>query len=93
MQLAFAEMMRIGEALFEQAHGVGMSPFGYGLLCQFHACKLILCRHLAFAALPGVEYVGVELGLSLLILSCLVEQSNLLEQQVVAPGNEVAVFS
>ena len=59
---------------------------------QLHATELILCRHLALAAFPRMEFVGVEFLLRLFVASRLVEQCDPFEHEVVALRDELRVL-
>ena len=72
-------MWGIVEALLQKPYSLcRLRIVGQQFLCLFYAANLILRRHLAFAALPRVELVGVELRHGLLVASQLVEQGDLL---------------
>ena len=62
------------------------------MLGEFHTASLVLCGHLAFAALPGMELVGIEFLHGFLVATQLVEQGNLFQHEVVALLNQLGVF-
>ena len=84
IELSFTEVMRIHKALLEQLHCIFITLLADGNLSQLYAGKLILCRHLSFAAFPWVEDVTVEELLGFCIFAGLVEEGDFLKQQVVA---------
>ena len=92
VELALAEVRRVDEALLQQALGRFIVMLRKGLLRQLHPAYLVLCRHLTFAALPGMKLVGIKFPHRFLMAPKLVEQGDLLEQQVVALLNQFRVF-
>ena len=90
IEFSFAKMGRILQTFLQE----GNSTLWLGsqhLLGKLHPAQLILGRHLAFAALPRMELVGIELLHGFLIASQLVEQRNLLQYKVVALGYQLRI--
>src|SRR5574344_433434 len=85
-ELALTKVMGIDEALAQQLDGILVTLFSDGYLCQLHTSILILRRHFAFAALPGMENVAVKEFFGFRIAFRLVQKSNLLQQQGIALG-------
>ena len=92
VELALAEVVGIFEALAEQTDGAFVVLVEDGTLGQLYAADLILRGHLAFAALPGMEDVGIELLHGILVAAHLVEQGDFLEHEVVAALDELRVL-
>ena len=59
---------------------------------QFDAADLILCGHLAFASLPGMEDVAVEFVHRLFVTPYLIQEGDFLEHVVVTTLYEVWIF-
>ena len=76
-------MMRIDQALIEQLDCFFIFLIGDRLLGQFYTTNLILCGYLAFATLPWMEGVGLELLHGFFIAPKLIEQGNLFEHEVI----------
>ena len=84
VELAFAEVLRVDEALLEQRDGVRPALFRHRLLRHLDAAALVLRRDLAFSAFPRVESVGVQLFAGFGVAAEVVQQGDLFEHEVVA---------
>ncbi len=60
VEFAFSQIVGIHQTLLQQTGGFRVFLLANELLGQFHPCQLILCRYLAFAALPGMERVAID---------------------------------